>query len=43
MFFTRFEASVYHSNAAREGARLAKLDVLGSLVAQAAAETPTPW
>ena len=39
-----FETSVYHSNATlRVTARgLAKLDVLGSLVAQAAAETATP-
>jgi predicted DNA-binding transcriptional regulator YafY len=39
-----FETGVYHSNAMlRVTARgLAKLDVLGSLVAQAAAETATP-
>src|SRR6266851_1725072 len=39
-----FETSVYHSNATlRVTARgLAKLDVLGSFVAQAAAETATP-
>src|SRR5216683_2824940 len=39
-----FETSVYHSNATlRVTARgFAKLDVLGSLVAQAAAETATP-
>jgi hypothetical protein len=39
-----FETSVYHSNATlRVTARgLARLDVLGSLVAQAAAETATP-
>jgi predicted DNA-binding transcriptional regulator YafY len=39
-----FETSVYHSNATlRVTARgLAKLDVLGSRVAQAAAETATP-
>ena len=39
-----FEVSVYHSSATlRVTARgLAKLDVLGSLVAQAAAETATP-
>jgi len=39
-----FETSVYHSNATlRVTARgLARLEILGSLVAQAAAETATP-